>query len=179
MKKILAFAMVVLMVLTLGACASSSSSSQTKVESITDAISTPDETAGTKEYSDDLRGLCDYMADANCVYALPESTEDEKMTDPVAMEANLIGADEGYKFTYTYEGGTVVVELYSYSDFDSEWYKQAKNEGKITISTEIDNGTFDAVLSDSGKYLMIYSDSKDRTDREAEIIKVFKSFDIK
>lgn len=179
MKKILAFALAIVMVLALGACSfGGTQTEEKKVKEITNAVSTPDEAIDTKKYADNLDGLCAYMADKNCVYDFEKSTADE-VIDPIVMDADLIGADAGYKFIYKYEGSEVVLELYSYSKFDTKWYKQVKEDGKITVSEDVENGTFDAILSKNGKYLMVYTDAANRTERRDAVIKIFNSFDVK
>ncbi len=172
MKKILCFALVIVMALSLGACMPQSGS-VTKVQKVTDPATT-DEVAAVN-YSDSLRGVCEYMADLGYVYDLPESTGDE-MKDPLAMNAGLIGADEGYKFTCDYEGSTINVEIYSFSNTDGEHYKQGKEEGKITISKDIENGTFEVAFSGNGKYMMVYDDSADRAERKDAAVKAFEAF---
>ena len=180
MKKILAFAIAVLLVLSLGACTfgGTNTTEQKEVKEITKAVSTPDEAIDAKKYADDLDGLCKYMTDKNCVYKFEKSTDDE-IIDPIVMDADLIGAEQGYKFVYNYEGSEVVLELYSYKNFDNQWYKQAKSEGKITISEDVENGTFDVIVSKNGKYLMIYTDAANRKDRRDAVIDIFNSFDFK
>ena len=179
MKKILAFALAIVLVLSMGACSfGGNTTEEKKVKEITADVATPDEAINTKKYVDSLDGLCSYMADKNCVYKFEKSTNDE-IVDPIVMDATLIGADAGYKFIYDYQGAEVVLELYSYSKFDSQWYKQAKEEGKITISKDVDNSTFDVILSKNGKYLMVYTDASNRTERRDAVIAIFNSFDVK
>lgn len=172
MKKIFALLLVTLMVLSLTACMSPSSR-EPKIQEVTDPATTDE--IKVKDYPDTLEGLCDYFADMGYVYAMPEATGDE-MTDPVVMKADMIGADKGYKFTYNYDGETVVLELYSYTDTNNDFYKQAKSEGKITVTEALEEGTVDVVLSDNGKYLMIYDDAAENAEREAAIVKAFKGF---
>lgn len=171
MKKFLAFILVAVLAVSLCACASTATT--TKIQDVTDPTST--EGIEYTNYEDSLEGLCEYFADLGYAYAFPESTEDE-MTDPVVMSADMIGADKGYKFTYNYGGETTVLELYSYSDTDSDFYKQAKSEGKITVTEELDEGTVDVILSDNGKYLMIYNDPAENAERETAITEAFKGF---
>lgn len=171
MKKIFAILLAVVMVCSLTACMNTNSTA--KIQEVTD----PESTDGVvyENYEDSLEGLCAYFADLGYVYAMPESTEDE-ITDPVVMRADMIGADKGYKFTYTYGGETVILELYSYTDTENDYYKQAKAEGQITVTEELDEGTVDVVLSTNGKYLMIYSDPAEDAEREAAIVEAFKGF---
>lgn len=177
MKKILAFTLVVLMALSLGACSRKATTSTPEYKIVSGEVASPDEVVSSQDYADTLEGLCEYLEDKNCIYELPQASGDEKITDPVVMIASEIGADKGYKFTYKYDGKEIVTEVYSYTDTDNKWYQQAVTDGEITLSEEIENGTFDAVVN--GKYVMIYKDSADRAERKAQVIEVFKSFDVK
>lgn len=171
MKKILAFILAVAVVLSL--CGCMSAAKVQKVQTVTDPTST--EGISYKDYNDTLEGLCAYFADLGYAYNFTEATKDQA-ADPVVMAADMIGADKGYKFTYTYSGDTVVLELYSYTDTDSDLYKQAKAEGKITITEDLAEGTVDVTLSDNGKYLMVYSDEGENEERENAIVDAFKGF---
>lgn len=172
MKKILCMVLVVILALSLGACMPRSGNT-TKVQEVTDPTST--EEIKFADYADTLRGVCEYMADLGYIYDLPESTGDE-MTDPHTMNAAIIGADEGYKFTCNYKGSSINVEIYSFSNTEGEYYAQAKSEGKITLSSDIESGTFDVTLSGNGKYLLVYDDSEDRAERKEAAIKAFEAF---
>lgn len=172
MKKILAFMLFVVLSFSLCGCMSTASNVP-KIQTVTDAA-TADEVVYTA-YEDSLRGVCEYMEDKGFVYALPEATGDE-LTDPVKMNAAYIGADEGYKFTYVYDEKTVTVEIYSFSKTDGVHYSQAKSEGQVTIAEGVQNGTVKATLSGNGKYMMMYTDAGERTDREAKAIEAFGAF---
>lgn len=175
MKKILAFMLVVILCLSLCGCMGTSQQQSTVTYKDFEggAVGTPDEfpavassdesSADEAKYKNDLRGLCTYLKDKNCVF---------DYEDAIVTDASLIGADDGYKFMYKFEDGEVVLEVYSYSKTDSEWYQQAKANGEITLL----GVTFEAILSENGKYLMVYSDSKNRTERKDAIIDVFNSF---
>lgn len=171
MKKIVAFLLAVIMVLALTGCMPAAQ--VPKVQKVTDPTSV--EGIKYEDYDNSLEGLCEYFADLGYAYNLPESTEDE-FADPVKMNAGMIGADKGYKFTYTYGGETTVLELYYYSNTKNSYYKQAESEGKITVSSDIENGTVDVTLSDNGKYLMIYSDTGENEEREQAVTEAFKGF---
>lgn len=170
-RKIVATVLMLVLILSFAGCMPSSNGKT--VQTVTDPA-TADEIS-YRSYDDSLRGLCEYFADLGYAYKFVESTGDE-VGDPVAMKADMIGADEGYKFTYTYSGKTTVLELYSYTDMNSKFYKQAKSEGKLTVSEELDNGTVDVVLSDNGKYLMIYNDEANNAERKEAVIEAFKGF---
>lgn len=172
MKKIIALVLAVMLVLSLCACMPNSRGP--KIQEVTDP--TNPESIKYTDYADSLDGLCNYFADMGYVYALPDDATGDEIKDPVVMKADIIGADEGYKFTYIYGSSTIVLELYSYTDTNSKFYKQAKSEGKITVAEDLDEGTVDAVLSDNGKYLMIYNDSEENAEREALVTEAFKGF---
>ncbi len=171
MKKIVVLVLALMLAVSLCACMPNANTP--KIQTVTDPATTDE--IKVENYEDSLEGLCAYFADMGYVYAMPETTGDE-MKDPVVMRAEMIGADKGYKFTYTYGDEIVVLELYSYTDTDSDFYKQAKNEGKITVTEELEEGTVDVVLSENGKYLMIYNDPAENAEREAAITEAFNGF---
>lgn len=172
MKKIIAIVLAAMLAFSMCACMNTANSAP-KIQSVTE----PSDVSGVsyKNYEDSLEGLCAYFADMGYAYPFPESTSDE-MTDPAVMRADMIGADRGYKFTYTFDGKNVVLELYSYSDFTSSYYKQIKSEGKVTVTTDLEEGTVDAVLSDNGRYVMIYTPAEENEERDSAILEAFKGF---
>ncbi len=172
MKKVLCFAIALVLILSLCAC-STQNTNTAKVQSVTD----PETTEGIvyTNYEDSLRGICEYMAALGYVYDLPEATGDE-MTDPLPMRAEFVGADEGYKFTCKYDGANINVEIYSFTDTNNAYYKQGVETGEITLSEEIDNGTFGVTFSGNGKYMMVYDDAEDRTERKEAAVKAFEAF---
>lgn len=112
---------------------------------------TPD-TVSQQNYEDTFQGLVNYFAD--CKYI---ETDEAKVTK---MDAELIGAAEGNRYVTAYNNANVIIELYA---FDTA----ALNEtGKKVINSVKETGKFQimdleavpACLSDSGKYLMIYTD---------------------
>ncbi len=171
MKKITLVLLSVVLMISL--CACKSNANTTKIQEVTAPTDTSD--IIYSDYDNTLEGLCQYFADLGYAYDFPEATGDE-MTDPVVMRADMIGADKGYKFTYTFEGNNVVLELYSYSDKESDFYKQIESEGKLTVTESIDEGTVDAVLSNNGRYVMMYTPAKENEERDAAILEAFKSF---
>jgi len=208
MKRILAFMFVVILALSLCACGGtavnapklaevkdkvgspdkfvSESAEGTEDVASSDEAATADEAKAKNKYPNTLVGMCEYLADKNCICEVSYDKKEKKLTvdesvkdSLIVPEAELIGAEDGYKFTYIYDGGTVVVEVYSYKNTDNQWYKQAREEGKITLSDKVENGTFDAIISENGKYLMVYNDSakgEKRDERRDDVIAVFNSF---
>lgn len=172
MKKIIAFVLAALLMLSLAGCGGNA-----KVDTPT-KLEDPKEKGSVnyKDYPDTLEGLCEYMADMGYGYDFEDGKKGKDATDPVYMKADLIGAESGYKYSYTYDGKNGVLELYHYTDTDNQWYKQIKEEGKLTISDEIEGGTVDAILSSSGKYVMIHSYDSKNDDRINAAKEVFLEF---
>ena len=173
MKKVIAIVLALIFVLALGAC--------TGVTDTTPVATNPAEDAkvSCQEFPNTLAGLMDYMEAKGYLVYDYDASKDEAGVGTIKMDAELIGADEGYKCTYKYDGKLYSVEVYSYSDFNSEFYKQAKAEGKITVTKEIENGTFDVTLSDNGKYaLVVHAPNEEEATKErVEVIKKdFKAF---
>ncbi len=136
-------------------------------------------------YDDSLSGLCNYFGAKGYI-----TTKDGKVDESVMtkMDSSLIGAKEGKKFATTYGSQAVTVELYEYDT------KNLNDKAKEIIASVEEKGTFTildlpevkAYMSDSGKYLMIYTDASiddSNPDKEAdnykhreEVIKEFKAF---
>jgi hypothetical protein len=121
-----------------------------------------------ENYEDTLEGLCSYMTDAGYISG-----------DKTDMEAQIIGASAGVKYSFSLEGENVNVEIYSF-DLD-----QLNETGKATIESVKNDGTFlvletkvSGILSDSGKYMMIFANEGDEafTAAKDEIIAAFKAF---
>ncbi len=108
-------------------------------------------TVDDADYEDSIEGIYEYML------ALDLISE----ADPVEMAADLIGAEKGNKYTYKLNGKQVTVELYSYApDNLNDTAKEIIDSVKTTGEFEILNlGKVEAFLSDSGKYLLVYSDT--------------------
>lgn len=144
------------------------------------------------DFDDSFDGLCDYFAAMGYnVEKAGDAVEDTKVT---VMDASLIGAEQGKKFSTTYNGKQIYVELYYYdtknlSDTAKEIIDSVKTNGAFQILPDNNGEKLPAVtayLSDNGKYLMIYSDasinvekpdtnSVNYTHRE-QVIKDFKAF---
>lgn len=171
MKKIIAFALAIALALSLCGCIPSTSTQPT-VQKVTDPS---DPSAITyKDYDNTLEGLCKYLAALGYAYDFKDATGDES-TDPVVMQAEMIGAERGYKFSYTYKGDSAVLELYYYKDTTGDHYKQVQSEGKLTIA-DIEGGTVEATLSKNGKYMMVYSDTGENDERTAALLEAFTGF---
>lgn len=121
-------------------------------------------------YDDSMQGLQKYLADRGIVSG-----------DAVKMEASLIGAKEGVRYMYGYEGKeNVSVELYEYDSANLDETAQkvlssVKESGKFTIMEREVPG----VLSADEKYMMIYIDTQDgeaHTKRTEEAKTIFLNF---
>ncbi|MBQ3073459.1 MAG: hypothetical protein IJD19_02130 [Ruminococcus sp.] len=186
MKKVFAAVLIAVMIFSLCGCLGSGAAAP-KVQKVTDPEE-PDKIVYT-DYEDTLEGLCGYMADLGYAYNFAE-VEDEKTEkkhaatgdeseDPHPMLADMIGAERGYKFTYTYKGDSQVLELYYYTDTNNEFYKQIKADGELTVKGDDFEKTVEATLCDNGKYVMIFHCGKDNEEREAAMEKAFKEFHAK
>ncbi len=152
---------------------SQTSDSQTEEKKVTD-----------EDFEDNLDGLCNYFAAKEYIETKDDKINESKMTK---MDASLIGAKEGKKFVIPF-GKNVTLELYEYdtknlNDKAKEIIASVEETGKFTI---LDLPEVEAYMSDSGKYLMIYTDAsidKKNPDKESnnylhreDIIKDFKAF---
>ena len=109
-----------------------------------------------KEYENNLDGLCKYMEDSYIVSG-----------EPIEMSYDVIGAQGGVKYSFTYRSKPVQVELYSFDlDSISEKTKQNLENIKNGKPFKVLETQVTAVSSDSGEYIMIYSDNS--TDDENE-----------
>ncbi len=149
-KKIIALMLVLALSLSLTACASSSSSSSSTTLTVSDEEQNPD----MSSYTNDFDGIVSYLKD--CEVLAGDASE---------MSAEFIGAVNGGKFAFTYDGVSTTCEIY---EFDLDNLTDKANE---TIASIKENGTFrslnedvEAVLSNSGKFMMIYKNSKAEKD---------------
>ena len=169
MKKILLLVLVAVMALSMAACGAGNvggdSSSASSGSSSSEASSTPE-----PEKTQDVKGLKEYMLWKGYV------SGDEK-----EMAAEFIGAKEGVRYQFQYEGSNVTVELY---EFDTEnrpkeaadVMDSVKKDGKFTIM----NQEIEATLSDNEKYLMIYTDgstNEKNVQRKEEVVAFFKAYE--
>lgn len=152
----------------------SGGSSATSSQPASDAEATVAETK-PKEYENTFEGLREYMKDSGYI------DYDNDKNEPKKMQANLIGASKGERYTKN----TATVELYVYN------LNKLNDTAKTTIESVKTNGYFtlynekvNAYTSDNGKFLMIYNDvavGEDDTSSDAyktmqKAIKAFKKF---
>ena len=97
------------------------------------------------------------------------------------MLANIIGAKSGVKYVYGHNGkNNITVEFYSFdpsnlNDTAKKVIASVKKNGYFTIMDK----NINAAMSDSGKYMMIYTNSatdKDNKSYDENVLKFFKEF---
>lgn len=119
---------------------------------------------------DNLQGLEKYLAGNGVLSG-----------DPAEMRADVIGAKSGARYQFSFNGNNnVTVELYEYDRGSLNSTAQRVIDGvKSGGQFELMDQQIPAVLSDSGKYLMIYKDtvSADGNKARAEQAKtLFRQF---
>ena len=132
--------------------ANSSSTSSTE-ETKQDATTAEELT--DKNFSDNLDGLHDYFVAKSYIGESVTATD---------MDAKLVGASQGKKYKVSNE---VTIELYEYDVKSIASADEASTANKILSSVK-ETGEFTilnlspvkAYVSDSGKYLMVYSDTR-------------------
>lgn len=171
-RKLAALLLAVLLCLSLAACAVQQTTTATLETSSTTEDGEP-ETADKNpaDYEADIQGMCAYF-------------EDSKLTagEKVQMSYDVIGAVNGYKYTYTYNGSNVQVELYEFPTEDIPETAQAVIDAvRDTGSFEILDSTVPATLSEDGRFMIIYTDAKagsedaNKTHKE-HVLACFASF---
>lgn len=183
MKRVLISAVAVLMIaLTFASCydpyAGIKDKSKKPTAATQSSTAKKDETkkkkVSDKKYEDNLKGLRDFMKDSGYI-----KVEDNNVTK---MQAKLIGAKKGYK----YVDGDIRVELYEFNlngenKERDKTIESVKKDGTFTLYDE----TIPAYLSDSGKYLMIYTNpaandkNSDAYKIKQNAVKAFKGFKAK
>lgn len=169
MKKFLIGALAIVMVGTMAACGEGN---------VGVVSSTPSQAASSQvqskpsadSYEDNLTGLEKYLT-ANSVLS----------GDPVTMQAEFIGAKSGAKYQFGFNGNNnVTAELYEFApDSLNDTAKTVQSDVKSKGSFTMMGQQVKAVLSDSGKYLMIYKDTATADQnkaREEQVTKLFKEF---
>ena len=174
MKKLWIVSMAAVLAVLLSACgagnvggSSSGSASSGTASQASSAISSKVEQTGVE---DSLSGLQKYLVGNASVTGTPET-----------MRADVIGAKSGVRYKYSRNGkDNVTLELYEYdlSNLNASAQKvisNVKSSGQFTLMDQ----TVSAVLSDSGKYLMIYKDSATgsaNTTYAQQVKKLFQEF---
>ncbi len=141
-----------------------------------DVISTND--VKQSDFTNDLDGLEKYFIKLRYI---PEKTE------PTEMLYKVIGAKDGDRYIFNVNGTNVAMELYEYdTDNLNEDAKRVLDEiketGKFHVfkNKDIDgDNTYPAVISDNGKYMMIYNDPSKETQNitQKNVVELtFKSY---
>ncbi len=169
MKKLIAAALAALCIISaLSGCGYKDALENTSSENqTTTTAATTDEavkTVNASDYADSFDGLCDYFRDKG--YIVEKAGEEVKESNVTVMDASLIGAEQGKKFVTKYNGNAITIELYAYNvsalnDTAKDIISSVKSSGTFTI---LDLAPVSAYLSDSGKYLMIYTDASINSD---------------
>lgn len=173
MKKLWIISVAALLAVSLTACGTdlsapistgtSSQASQAQSAAPADDSSAPDT----------LAGLQKYLTTNGSVTGTPEN-----------MRSDMIGAKAGVRYKYDYSGkNNVTLELYEFdpnnlNETAKKVISEVKSSGKFTVIGQKMN----AVLSNSGKYLMVYTNSAtDDTNKayDARIKKLFTEFKAK
>lgn len=175
MKKIWIISIAAVLAMSLSACGagdvgSSSSRSASSETSSQTAASSSAPKVEASSVSDDLSGLQKYLVANASITGSPED-----------MRKDMIGAKSGVRYKYGYSGkDNVMLELYEYdpSNLNATAQKvisDVKTSGQFTLMDQ----KIGAVLSDSGKYLMIYKNTATDSANQsytAQIKKLFTSF---
>lgn len=167
MKKLLCIGLAAVFCFALTACGVNNTKEPAPTSSGT--VSMPEIQVSQDDYDDTLDGLEQYLAAKGAISG-----------DPQIVRSEYIGADDGDRFVISFENATVTVELYSYTpdklnDTAKEVLDSVKESGKFTVL----GIEAQALLSDNGKYLMIYtSTSADETQtaHRQSVEKLFTEF---
>lgn len=124
-------------------------------------------------YEETLTGLCEYLDDLGYMVFDYDASKDEAGTATIKMNAQLIGAESGYKSTYKYGNESWSVEVYYYADTQSEMYKQAES-GTFTLTDKLEDGSFKITVR--GNFALVINAPEENTQREEDIIKAFNGF---
>ncbi len=179
MKKVIGLILVIALVFTLAGCMPGTGGAAVTATEIilpTEAEVSEGETKPTElevmdpaKYESSLAGLEKYLKDSYIIAG-----------DPLEMTAIAIGAVKGDKFVVTYQKEQAQIELYEFdlnnlSDMAQTTLDSVKTNGKFTMLDQEIN----AYISDSGKYIMIYSvnEANDAIKKQKErAVEVFKKF---
>ena len=135
------------------------------------------------DYKDNFEGLCTYLSAFGYINPL----EDNKGITYTVMNAEIIGAKQGRRFTAKKTKDTTI-EIYEYdlaklNDTAKTVINSVKNDG--TFLNLVDETVDDVYMSNNGKYMMIYNDTtitndtkeeEDNYKMRAEIVEKFKTF---
>ncbi len=146
------------------------------------AVATGDEakSQNAADYPDTYEGLCNYLASFGYINPLKDNVD----STYVVMDYALVGATHGRRYTeQTKKKATI--EIYDYSDAKSatadEVLAGIKEKGTFTV---LGLPEVKAILSNNGKYMMVYNDKSIKEDNKEqeeyklreEIVEKFKTF---
>lgn len=121
------------------------------------------------EAPDNLEGLCKFLEGNHAVAG-----------DKTQMSYEVIGAVDGYKYRFKYNAKTVQVEVYEYDLKNlNDTAKTALNEMKESGSFTVLDRQVGAVISENGKYVMVYSDESNEEKNNAQkerVLELFQGF---
>ena len=175
-KKLFALVLVVALCVSMTGCMSGAKNNQvqTAVLEVSAAPTEGEETVAEKDpakYSDDIQGLCKFM-------------EENKVTagERIQMEYGVIGAMNGYKYSYMYDGSAVQLEVYEFAvEGLSETAKTVIESVKKDGQFELLDNTIPAQLSADGRFMLIYTDDKaakkdNNIAHKAHVVECFEAF---
>lgn len=123
---------------------------------------------------DTLDGLCEFLEGNYAVMG-----EEDQLTKE-EMSYQEIGAKGGYRYKFMFGKSAVQVEVYEFdlkslNEKATTCLNEVKEKGAFTIL----NKEVPAILSDNGKYMMIYSDTsteQQNTAQKERVEKLFRAF---
>ena len=169
MKRLCILAAAAALLITTTACGAGNVGGGSSGASAQSASSAP--SVSEQSVEDNLKGLEKYLAGNGVLSG-----------DPTEMRADVIGAKSGARYQFAYNGkNNVTVELYEYdpdalSDTAKRVTESVRSGGQFALMGQ----QVPAILSDSGKYLMIYKDTvtaeqnKTRADQVKKLFTEFK-----
>ena len=176
-KKLLALILVTAMCVSMTGCMSNARGAAAAQSAVLEVSAAPVEGEETvleknpEEYSDDIQGLCKFM-------------EENKVTagERIQMEYGVIGAMNGYKYTYTYDGSAVQLEVYEFAaEGLSETAQKVVDSVKANGTFELLDNVIPAQLSADGRFMLIYTDEKsakreNNIAHKAHVVECFEAF---
>lgn len=166
-KKIIAAALVLCMALALTGCGGPAMPPVPEL-TVSETAKDPDMNA----YEDNFDGIISYLKDSEVLAG-----------DGINMSADFIGAEKGQKFLFKYNEAPITCEIY---EFDTA---NLNDKAKVVLESVKKNGSFqsldatvEATVSDSGKFVMVYTCPEEddneilsaMTVRAEEKLKTFK-----
>ncbi|MGN0518565.1 MAG: hypothetical protein ACI4II_07555 [Acutalibacteraceae bacterium] len=173
MKRILLIALAALMALSATSCGMGASNT----ESATIEIASVDDVK-LDDYENTFDGLINYFKKIGYILCADNGASN---TTQVDLNAEAIGAKQGKRFKFTYEGSTVTIELYELYTGEGATSTDALEEAKKTGTLNVfDIEKFEVHFSNNNKYMMIYLDKDndaENASRKKSAIELFKKFD--